>query len=298
MARLNAVANLAVDDALPESWVDQVMTSTNYLTIAGANVASAATIAITAEFQQVTGAVTIDNINDATGAVAGQQVRLMFQAALTIRNNGGGAGNIRTIGGADRAVVANEIIPFVYDGALWREVGPQPISKVMYDSGTLVAAAATIDTGVFAPPAWASTLRVRMVGRSNNAVQQNATFQVNGDVGAVYQYRLDGGGASAAQAAGAGAVTSITLYQLLPPSGAPAGYVGAAEFICFNAFNTVMGKSFVGKMGLSTANTAGGPWDLGFTGFYPGTPAVTRLLFGCAAGSYDIGSRIIVTAEA
>lgn len=104
---------------------NKLKTDLEYLTFAGADLASAATINITNEFHGITGTVTIDNITDLLGAVAGQQVRLWIKGGpLTIRNNGGGAGNIRTKTGADRALAANEIVALAFDGALWRESGP------------------------------------------------------------------------------------------------------------------------------------------------------------------------------
>lgn len=122
--RLNPVANLADGDSIPESWVDDVANDVNYLTVAGADIASATTINPTAEFHGVTGTTTIDTITDSAGPVAGQQLRLWIKGGpLTIRNNGGGTGNVRTRTGSDRVCIANEIVVLTYDGALWREQG-------------------------------------------------------------------------------------------------------------------------------------------------------------------------------
>jgi hypothetical protein len=118
---LTTVITHATGDVFPASdWNTYLRDNLNYLIVAGANLASAGTITPTNEFHQVTGTTTIDNLTPAT-PIAGQQVRLLCQSALTIRNNGGGTGNIRTLAGVDRAVKANEIIAFIYDGTVWRE---------------------------------------------------------------------------------------------------------------------------------------------------------------------------------
>jgi hypothetical protein len=119
---ISTIADLASGDVIPESWVDAVKDDVNYHSVAGADLASGATLTITNSFHKVTGAVTIDNISHAA-PVSGQQVRIWCASALTIRNNGGGAGNIRTLTGADRSVRANEIVALTYDGTVWR-AGP------------------------------------------------------------------------------------------------------------------------------------------------------------------------------
>lgn len=121
MPALTTVVTHATGDVFPATdWNINVRDNINFFAVAGATLASAASVVTTNEFHQISGTTQIDNISPAT-PVAGQQVRLLFQGALNIRNNGGGTGNIRTLRGVDRTVVANEIVTFVYDGAVWRE---------------------------------------------------------------------------------------------------------------------------------------------------------------------------------
>jgi len=120
MPNLSPIANLAVDDALPEDWVDDVADDLNFLTVAGADLASATTIVPTHEFHKVTGTTTIRNIDHAA-EVAGQQLRLWFAGSLTIEHNGGGTGNIRLRTGVNRTTRPNEVLTLVFDGSTWRE---------------------------------------------------------------------------------------------------------------------------------------------------------------------------------
>ena len=100
----------------------QLKTDHDYLVVAGADLASAGTLTITSEFHGVTGTTTVTNITDASGAAAGQQVRLWIKGGpLTIQNNGGGAGNIWTAIGKDTTYPTNAVVSFVYDGTVWRE---------------------------------------------------------------------------------------------------------------------------------------------------------------------------------
>lgn len=101
-------------------WNNEHVNDLGYLVTAGANLASADTITPTNEFHIVTGATTIGNLTPST-PVAGQQVRLLFQSALTVKNNESGTGNIRTASGSDLNVAANQVVTFVYDGTVWRE---------------------------------------------------------------------------------------------------------------------------------------------------------------------------------
>jgi hypothetical protein len=71
---------------------------------------------------------TIDNIADAAGVTEGQLLELYFTGATTIRNNGGGAGNIRTISGADLAIAVGDVVELVYDGTNWRECARQNVN--------------------------------------------------------------------------------------------------------------------------------------------------------------------------
>lgn len=133
MSRLVAVADRVAGQAFGLTNYDNLEADVNYLVIAGADLPSGATLDITSSFHGVTGTTTVDSISDALGAIAGQHVRLWIKnGPLSIRNNGGGAGNIRTRTGLDRTVVANEIVTLAYDGAVWREVTPGVGAKLDY----------------------------------------------------------------------------------------------------------------------------------------------------------------------
>lgn len=89
----------------------------------GADLASAATITPTTQFHKVTGTTTIDNV---ASPVSGHEVVLWITGTLTIRNNGGGTGNIRTATGADKVVSNGMILVFRSDGTVWQEVTAAP----------------------------------------------------------------------------------------------------------------------------------------------------------------------------
>jgi hypothetical protein len=129
----------------------QLKTDHDYLIVAGADQASGATVPVVAEFFGVTGTTTITNLNDAAGASAGQQVRLWIKnGPLTIQNNGGGSGNIRTQSGADIVVPQNAIIEFAFDSvnSVWREQR-RPFSGEQIDYAQITANISTIANGTF-----------------------------------------------------------------------------------------------------------------------------------------------------
>lgn len=98
----------------------------------GADLASGATLTLTTEFHKVTGTTQVDNI---ATPVAGHRAMLWFTGACPLRNNGGGTGNLRLVGGTDRTVSADTILHFRSDGSVWREVGAPGLG-----SGTLLGA--------------------------------------------------------------------------------------------------------------------------------------------------------------
>lgn len=114
--------DFAVGDVLTAAEMNDVGDGLAYLGTAGSDLASASTISPTVGFHGVTGTTTINDIS-MSGAVEGLPVRLWFKAALTVANNGGGTGNIRTKSGSDLSVTANQIVTFAYDGTYWREEG-------------------------------------------------------------------------------------------------------------------------------------------------------------------------------
>src|SRR5581483_2476398 len=128
--RLNALATL-VDgtDSFGFTNYEDLKANSDYLVVEGAAVGAldvGNTVDVTNEYHQVTvaGGNDIDNITDAAGAVAGQQVRLAFSNYQTVRNDAGGTGNIRTVSGADELVAPNEIVTFTFDGTNWWKSKP------------------------------------------------------------------------------------------------------------------------------------------------------------------------------
>jgi hypothetical protein len=157
--RLNALVDRAAGAAFGLTNYANLEADVNYLLVAGADLASAATINITAAFHGVTGVTTIDNITDALGAVAGQHVRLWIKGGpLTIRHNGGGTGNIRTLTGVERVAAPNETIEFIYDSAaaVWREAQPSVGLVKLWDS---VDAGVTLPTASITTPTLPSTFK-------------------------------------------------------------------------------------------------------------------------------------------
>ena len=205
MPALTTVVTHATGDVFPATdWNIDVRDNMNYLIVAGANLASASSLVTTNEFHQVTGVTTVDSLSPAT-PVAGQQIRLLFQGALTVRNNGGGTGNIRTLSGGDRPVKANEIVVFNYDGAVWREA-----------AGT--APKITVSTLAGGPPAspadgdyWVAT---NTDGSGGRPVFQYDTGE------ATYKWKFLGGApfyATGTISGSAGASVYQTICSVAPP---------------------------------------------------------------------------------
>ena len=125
--RLNALADRIAGQGFGLTNYLNLEADMNYLIVGGAPIASLSGsngLAITARYHRVTVATgNVDNITDALGLSVGQWVDLSFANAQTIRNNGGGSGNIRIVGGADRVTQPNEVITFVYDGTNWWAAG-------------------------------------------------------------------------------------------------------------------------------------------------------------------------------
>ena len=132
MANLTAVNTHILNDTLPFTDWNILANDVNYITSPGATLASASTLVITNEFHQVSGSVTINTISH-PAPVAGQQVRLMFQATCIINDTGVAGGNITLLGSRTAvnrsfstpqlAVGAGAILTLMYDGGSWRESG-------------------------------------------------------------------------------------------------------------------------------------------------------------------------------
>jgi hypothetical protein len=128
MTRLASIGALTVHQPLTLSIYNQLEASTDWDYVPGPDITSVTggnTITITSRHHKVTiSGGTIDTITDPVGPVAGQLLELYCVNANTIRNNGGGTGNIRTIAGGDVSVSAGQVATFVYDGSFWREQVP------------------------------------------------------------------------------------------------------------------------------------------------------------------------------
>jgi hypothetical protein len=179
-SRLNALATLVDgDDSFGFTNYEDLKANSDYLVVEGAAVGAldvGNTVDITNEYHQVTvaGGSNIDNITDALGAVAGQQVRLAFSNYQTVRNHAGGTGNIRTVSGGDELVAPNEIVTFTFDGANWWKSKPASF-VVARDTSLVDIVSSTTETdligaagtGVAIPGGLLGTsrkLHIRMIG--------------------------------------------------------------------------------------------------------------------------------------
>jgi hypothetical protein len=242
---LTTVITHATGDVFPATdWNTYVRDDLNYIITAGADlaaVAAANTLAVTNEFHNVTlaGGGTIDNLDAATFVpVKGQQYRLLFQNAQTIRNHGGGTGNIRTLTGIDRAVTAGELCTFTYDSAagVFREFAPSNSPFVIFRDTTAVTIASSVaetdilgtaSTGISIPGGLLSTNRKLRLwifwDRLNNS-----------GVGALYTAKMYYGGTSWSAAAGNYATSGnhafgLSLFELMN-TGATGAQVVAGAF--------------------------------------------------------------------
>lgn len=140
----------AIHQPFTKALSDAIKDDLDYLVIAGADLAvlgGGNALTVTNEFHKVTVATGLVDTLTHAAPIKGQRVRLWFQNAQTIRNNGGGAGNIRTLAGGDRPVAANEVVAFAYDGALWRLVDPLlPISEPFNKTTSKTVNTTTADT--------------------------------------------------------------------------------------------------------------------------------------------------------
>jgi hypothetical protein len=141
------------------------------------------TLTVTNRFHRVTlaAAWTLDSLDHAAEA-KGQPVDLLFVNAGTIRNNGGGTGNIRTRSGASRAVAANEIVTFVWDAdaAVWRETGSAGAGLELIDEQQLGADAGFIDFSSI-PQAYTHLLVVASLRTARVDNDDNVGLRFNND---------------------------------------------------------------------------------------------------------------------
>lgn len=150
MARLATLGARVAHQPFTKAIWDQLKATTDYLVVPGADIAvlgGGNTLTIAAEWHKVTLATgLVDTITDALGASTGQPVELFFTNSQTIRNNGGGIGNIRTHSGKDTIVPPNVVVTLVYDGAVWREQGAQPGEELDFAQVTSATTGITAST--------------------------------------------------------------------------------------------------------------------------------------------------------
>jgi hypothetical protein len=307
-SRLNAILDRITGQSVGLTNYENLVADVNYLAIGGAAIAavdasiSANTLTITSQFHKVT-AVTgnVDSINDALGPIAGQTVNLLFANVQTIRNNGGGTGNIRTYSGYPRIVAAGELIRAVFDGTNWW-VG-EAVAKVIYDSGEIGSAVALLDSGVLVIPAWTNTIKVRLTARGTTLVsKQSWGFRMGTgtiDSGTHYGYRWDGGGASVAQSSASGVNGDVGLSLWFAPDAAAFGtnLYGNAELIIQDVQNANLMKQGLVRQGQVDLSTSGGPWQMNGWFSWSGQTVPNRFATYFASGNVAIGSRMEVIAE-
>lgn len=168
-------------------------------------------------------------------------------------------------------------------------------STVVFDSGFLGAPAGTIDTGVMTIPASCTHLSFRWHGRGTDASARILGFYYNNDASANYDFRADGGGASAVQAFVANASTSVNLSFAVVPVGAGAGFSGSAEWRVLQPASTFF-KCGSGRYGFYD-NLAQGLFNMGFWHMYRTTAAITRVTVFPSLGNFAAGTRLVVVAE-
>lgn len=300
MARLVTVPTLNVDDAISDAYVDAVTGDVNYLSMPGADLASAATINLTSSFHGVTGTTTIDNLNDAAGAVAGQPARLWIKGGpLTIRNNGGGTGNIRTRTGSDRILQTNEIISFIYDGAVWRESAPGGGAVTLIDYTVSGAAISVFDTNTILGGNILGGLRrlnLVMSVRGDSAVaEQTVLIRLNNDSGANYVWQEGDFRSTVSEASETITATSSAKVARMTAATGPASNFTPVTV----ELPDYAGANFKGFFSdyLLRRGAASGDLVRGFMGGnWLQAAAVTRLQILPGAGNFVVGSRFVLEA--
>ena len=180
---------------------DQLQADVDYLVVPGANLTSLGgsnTLTITNEWHQVTLAAgnNIDNIADALNAVAGPQVRLAFTNYQTVRNNGGGTGNIRTESGGDEYVMPNEIVTLTFDGTNWWK-SKKAVFTVVRDASLVDIVSSTTETDLIGVAGTGIALPGGMLGTSRKfSITLNSDFLAN--VSGTVTFRVYYGSASMA----------------------------------------------------------------------------------------------------
>lgn len=115
---------LSVGDTLGVRGVSRLDGDVNYLARQLAtlsSVASAGTIVLPTNANDISGTTTITNITT-TGWTNGSIVTLYFQGSLTLVNNNAGAGHTSLAGGVDFSATAGDVIQLMLRSSVWYEV--------------------------------------------------------------------------------------------------------------------------------------------------------------------------------
>jgi hypothetical protein len=255
----------------------------------GSDLASAATVTPTVGFHKVTGTTTIDNI---AGPANGLEVALWFQSALTVRNNGGGTGNIRTATGFDRAIPAGSLILFRSDGTVWKETG-SPLSGAagseLADSTLLVD---TVSFDFQNLPA-GGHLEVFVYARTTEAAVTSAIdLRLNNDSGANYDWTR----ARATSSMGVSETQADTKFRVgeNPGSTASGNRFGHNRVSIGHYANAVNHKAISAQYGGAEGTGSGTTYMEAAGGLWRGTGAVTRVTLLPKGGNIATGSRASV----
>lgn len=254
----------------------------------GADLASATTVTPTHGFHKVTGTTTVDNIASPTD---GHEVMLWFGSALTVRNNGGGTGNIRTSSGSDLSVAADTILIFRSDGTVWKQVGGTAGSVQALADSVLGSDTASFD---FQNLAAGAHLQIILYGRTTQAATTSTgSMRLNNDSGANYDYeRLRVTGAVATPTDNAGQ-TSYMVGEF-PGASATSNRFGLARILIGHYANSTQMKAIRSEYGGFESTT--GFFVTMFGGGYRSTSAITRVTLLPVSGNWLTASRASVYA--
>jgi hypothetical protein len=230
-------------------------------------------------------------------------VRLWIKAGpLTIRNNGGGTGNVRTLTGLDRVVATNEIVEFAYDGAVWREQNLRLSSAVLMDYTVAGAAVASIDTNAILggniPQTYNHLIVYLELRGTDAAVSISAPIQFNGDTGANYDYSgqyVSGGGGTGTLSGGVSA-TSLTMDQgTIAAAGSTASIASSIRMeIPWYRDTNWKRKALFTVDGMYDQAIGTREFALTGIGHWRNAAALTRIKVTPSASLWAIGSRMMI----
>lgn len=292
MARLGTLAARAIHQPFTKAIFDILKQDVDYLAVAGADLAAVGagnTLAITSEFHRVTLAATwtVDSISDVAGLVGGQRARLLFVNTGTIRNNGGGTGNIRTLTGASRPVAAGEVVELAYDatGAVWREARPTGMQTL----GALAGVSGISFTSIPTDGRFKHLLLVARLRSVAVATQDGPLFRFNNDaVGPYDSIEVQGSGAAATVAEGLN--LGFMSPTFIPAANAPANAYGDVVLFLLDYANAATRKSMLGLSGWKNTDGTGGFAMRSFWGEYRVAAAISRVDITGNGGVLNTGS--------